>query len=340
VRAFHNICRHRGNKLVWTDFPREETSGSARQLVCKYHGWRYDLDGRCVFAQQEGEFFDLDKADYGLVPVHCDVFAGFVFVNLDREPSQSLREFLGPMVLGIEDYPFGEMTDRYSFRVECRANWKVFSDAFMEFYHAPVVHLGQHPSHLRAMIRDAGYEAPHYQIDGPHGLVTTAGTLHRSWEMPPENVKPADIATRSGLFGPWDATDLGELPAGVNPGGVAPWGLSSFQLFPNFAILIWEQGWYNTHQFWPTSHNTLVFEGNVYSVPAKNASERVGREMAAVAFKEYSLQDANTLEATQMGLESRVIERFPLNDQEVLVRNFHQAVRNRVDEYERKRAEG
>jgi len=340
IRAFHNICRHRGNKLVWTDFPREETSGSARQFVCKYHGWRYNLDGACVFAQQEGEFFDLDRADYALVSVHCEVFAGFIFVNLDREPSQSLREFLGPMLLGIEDYPFHRMTDRYAFRVECRANWKVFSDAFMEFYHAPVVHLGQHPRQLRPMINQAGYEAPHYQIDGPHGVVTTAGTLHRVWEMPPENVKPADIATRSGLFGPWAMTDLGEQPPGINPGGVHPWGLSSFQFFPNFAILIWEAGWYNTHQFWPTSHNTLVFEGNVYSVPAKNASERVGREMAAVAFKEYSLQDANTLEATQLGLEARVIDRFPLNDQEVLVRNFHQAVRNRVSEHERKQAKG
>ena len=45
VRGFHNICRHRGNKLVWNDYPREETSGTCRQFTCKYHGWRYDLDG-------------------------------------------------------------------------------------------------------------------------------------------------------------------------------------------------------------------------------------------------------------------------------------------------------
>ena len=63
VRAFHNICRHRGNKLVWNDFPQEETSGTARQFACKYHGWRYGLDGACTFVQQEGEFFDLDKAE-------------------------------------------------------------------------------------------------------------------------------------------------------------------------------------------------------------------------------------------------------------------------------------
>ena len=46
VRAFHNICRHRGNKLVWQDFPREETSGTCRQFTCKYHGWRYDARRR------------------------------------------------------------------------------------------------------------------------------------------------------------------------------------------------------------------------------------------------------------------------------------------------------
>lgn len=340
VRAFHNICRHRGNKLVWNEFPRDETSGTGRQFVCKYHGWRYGLDGACTFVQQKGEFFDLDQADYGLVPVHCDLFAGFIFVNFASEPSQSLREFLGPMILGMEGYPFDQMTDRYAFRTEVGANWKVFSDAFQEFYHAPWVHGTQHMPPVTALIRKDGYEAPHYQVESPHGLVTTAGSVHRLWEMPPELVKPSDRATRSGLFGPWEKTDLGPLPPGINPGGVNPWGLSSFQFFPNFAILIWEAGWYNTHQFWPTSYHSLVFEGNVYCMPAKTASERVGREAAAVTFKEYSLQDANTLEATQMSLEARVVDLWPLNDQEVLVRHFHKVVGDWVDEYQREHMKG
>ncbi|MEZ5168351.1 MAG: Rieske (2Fe-2S) protein [Acidimicrobiales bacterium] len=86
IRAFHNICRHRGNKLAWTDYPNREDKGTCRQFSCKYHGWRYNLDGELTFVQQEGEFFDLDKADYGLVPVHLDVWEGFVFVNLADEP--------------------------------------------------------------------------------------------------------------------------------------------------------------------------------------------------------------------------------------------------------------
>ena len=86
IRAFHNVCRHRGNKLVWSGTPREETCGAARQFVCKYHGWRYGLDGACRYVHQEREFFDLRKQELGLAAVHCDVWAGFIFVNLAPEP--------------------------------------------------------------------------------------------------------------------------------------------------------------------------------------------------------------------------------------------------------------
>ena len=86
------------------------------------------------------------------------------------------------------------------------------------------------------------------------------------------------------------------------------------------------QGWYLTYQYWPTSYGTHVFDGNVYFVPATNARERVAQEMAAVTFKEFALQDANTLEATQLMLESRAVDRFPLNDQEVLCRHLHKVV--------------
>ena len=63
IRCFYNMCRHRGNKLVWNDYPGEEVSGTCRQFTCKYHAWRYALDGELTFVQQEGEFFDLDKAE-------------------------------------------------------------------------------------------------------------------------------------------------------------------------------------------------------------------------------------------------------------------------------------
>jgi phenylpropionate dioxygenase-like ring-hydroxylating dioxygenase large terminal subunit len=333
VRAFHNICRHRGNKLVWSDYPGEETSGTCRQFTCKYHGWRYDLEGACTFVQQENEFFDLDKRDYGLVPVHCDVWEGFIFVNLARHPEQSLREFLGPMITSLEGYPFDQMTERWLYRSEVKANWKIYMDAFQEFYHAPVLHTAQNPAKFAIPWREAGFEAPYYGIDGPHRVVSTSGI--RAWELGDDMRKPIEGACRSGLFGPWDAPDLGvdALPPGVNPAGCDPWGLDSFQLFPNFTILIWGQGWYLTYHYWPTSYNSHVFEGTLYFVPAKTARERLAHELTAVSFKEFGLQDANTLEATQSALESRVVSRFPLNDQEVLCRHLHKATAEWVDDY-------
>ena len=336
IRAFHNICRHRGNKLAWTDDPKQDTHGVCRQFTCKYHGWRYNLDGALTFVQQEGEFFNLDKERYGLVPVHCEVWAGFIFVNFAPEPEQPLREFLGPMVTDLDGYPFEKQTARFGYSTTINANWKLYVDAFAEFYHAPVLHAKQSPEKYSAAARQAGFEAPHYQIDGPHRLVSTSGV--RFWEMDAELVKPMEILTRSGLFGPWDAIDLGEMPRGVNPAKCDPWGLDSFQLFPNFVILIWSQGWYLTYHYWPTSYNAHVFEGNVYFLPARNVRERIAQEMAAVTFKEFALQDSNTLEATQMMLETRYVDRFLLNDQEILCRHLHLAVRDWVSTYEGARA--
>jgi hypothetical protein len=82
-----------------------------------------------------------------------------------------------------------------------------------------------------------------------------------------------------------------------------------------------------------------VFEGDLYFVPARNARERLAREYAALTFKEYGLQDAGTLDGTQMGLEQGAFHEFPLNDQEVLVRHFHKMVGHWVQEYRRARPE-
>src|SRR5262249_3546047 len=279
----------------------------------------------------ESEFFDLDKSQYGLVPVHCDVWSGFIFVNVARHPEQSLHEFLGPMITALEGYPFAEMTSRFGYRTTVGANWKLFMDAFQEFYHPPVLHAKQSPEKYSVAAQQAGFEAPHYRIDGPHRLVSTGGV--RFWELDSDMVKPMETITRSGLFGPWEKPDLGSMPPGVNPAGCDPWGLDSFQLFPNFVILIWSQGWYLTYHYWPTSSNTHGVEGHAYFLPARSARERVAQEMAAVTFKEFALQDANTLEATQMSLESRAIDRFLLNDQEVLCRHLHKVVADWVDEH-------
>lgn len=341
LRAFHNLCRHRGNKLVWQDFPDEETDGTCRQFTCKYHGWRYGLDGGLTFVQQESEFFDLDKADYGLAAVQVDVWEGFIFVNLDPDNTTSAREYLGRLGAGIEGYPFGEMTEVYKYRADVRSNWKLFIDAFAEFYHAPVLHAKQAVADESRKLQGYGYEALAYDIDGPHSMVSSWGGM--SPPKDPSIVKPLERVLRSGLFGPWDKPDIGydfsALPPGLNPAKHRSWGIDSFVFFPNFMLLVWEPGWYLTYHYWPTAYNRHIFEGTLYFVPPRNATERLRQELAAVTFKEYALQDGNTLEATQRMIESGAVREFPLNDQEVLLRHLHRTARDHVADYERRRGE-
>jgi phenylpropionate dioxygenase-like ring-hydroxylating dioxygenase large terminal subunit len=333
IRAFHNICRHRGNKLVWNDYPARETAGTCRQFTCKYHAWRYGLDGELTFVQQESEFFGLDKSQFGLKAVRCEVWEGFIFVNLDPA-ALPLTDYLGELAKGIEGYPFHQMTEVFTYRAEIGSNWKLFIDAFAEFYHAPVLHQKQAVSGEADKLLGVGFEALHYDLNGPHSMISTWGGM-----APPKDpgmVKPIERVLRSGLFGPWDRPaieGLDPLPPGLNPARHRAWGIDSFVFFPNFMLLIWAPGWYLTYHYWPTAVDRHVFETSLYFVPARTARERLRQELAAVTFKEYALQDANTLEATQSMIASRAVTAFPLGDQEILLRHLHKAARDQVREH-------
>jgi hypothetical protein len=154
----------------------------------------------------------------------------------------------------------------------------------------------------------------------------------------PSMVKPIERVLRSGNFGAWDRPDipgLDPLPPGINPSRHKSWGLDSFVFFPNFMILIWKTNWVLTYHYWPTSYNTHIFEGACYFAPPKNGRERLAQEIAVVTFKEYGLQDGNTLEATQRMIESRTpVKSFPLNDQEIMIRHLHHQVEQYVRRFE------
>src|SRR6478735_5415610 len=240
IRAFYNVCRHRGNKLVWNDFPNVEVKGACRQFTCKYHGWRYDLEGALTFVQQQGEFFDLDLSEYGLVGVQTEIWEGFIFVNLDDTNTTTVAEYLGEIGAGIEGYPFGEMTEVYKYRSEIGANWKLFIDAFAEFYHAPVLHAKQATDEESRKLQGYGFEALDYRIEGLHGMVSSRGGMAPPKD--PRMVKPIENVLRSGLFGPWDRPEidgLDDLPESLNPARHPAWGVDTFVLFPNFMLLVW-----------------------------------------------------------------------------------------------------
>lgn len=132
LRAFYNVCRHRGGPLAIED-------GCGRVLKCGYHGWTYQLDGklRGVPHWNLVELFDRD--DYGLVPVRVSHWQGFLFVNLDAD-APPLEEILDAIAERISPIRLDEMEFHSRVDYEVNANWKVYVENYLEGYHVPIVH--------------------------------------------------------------------------------------------------------------------------------------------------------------------------------------------------------
>lgn len=138
VRGFVNACRHRGNRLC-------EHKGNSARFTCCYHNWTFSLDGSLLAAAHpdfEGslEEFVGTKDELGLIPVSVECFAGFIFLNPDRDAAP-LSAFLGPAKQVLAAYRMDEwVAVDVNVREELACNWKVVMDAFGEGYHVQGVH--------------------------------------------------------------------------------------------------------------------------------------------------------------------------------------------------------
>ena len=132
LRAFYNVCRHRGGPLATAD-------GCASALKCRYHGWTYQLDGRLrgVPAFDRTELFD--RKDFGLVPVRHAVWQDLIFVNLD-DAAPSLETTVAGIAERIAPIDLAALAfyRRVDYAVRC--NWKAYVDNYLEAYHVPHVH--------------------------------------------------------------------------------------------------------------------------------------------------------------------------------------------------------
>ena len=331
IRAFHNVCSHRGNKLVWDEHPQKESSGMCRQFACKYHGWRFDLQGEINYVHNAPEFFDLSVEALHLPEIECDVWAGFVFINLEKEPRQSLQEFLGPELMKLESYPFHKLTQKYVLESDIAANWKLYMDAFQELYHVPFVHgLMNNPAVPATGIDKVPFMVPAFGVFGKHRVYTSGGP-HANKKV--RAGRPVEDIFRGDFFGPFDPSDVGDRGDGINPMNVDPWGLDSWQVYPNLVVLTWLKNWVITYEYWPLTRNSHRFILTGYFVPPKNATERLAQEHSLCTTKEFVMMDANTLEATQLGIESGARTKFHLCDQEVAIRHLHHVVKADVEAY-------
>ena len=133
IRAFHNVCRHRGAPLVMAG------GGTTKRFTCPYHSWSYNLEGELVAVPEEFNFACLDRSERGLIPVRCENWRGFVFINLD-DNAGSLTDFLGAVVRETADFPLEKLRVQKSARLTMRCNWKAMYDNFLESYHVSTLH--------------------------------------------------------------------------------------------------------------------------------------------------------------------------------------------------------
>ena len=141
VRAHLNACRHRGAQLC-----TEESGQVKRTFRCPYHAWTYGLDGALVAAPNLAKMPDVDRVEYGLLPVHVREWLGYVWVCLADEPPSFEQDVIGAAVerLGsvaaIEHYGVDRLEVGRRITYDVKANWKLVIENFMECYHCSTIH--------------------------------------------------------------------------------------------------------------------------------------------------------------------------------------------------------
>jgi len=140
LRAFLNVCRHRGAQLCPVD------RGQTRTLQCRYHAWTYGLDGRLLRAPGLQNVADFDRDAFGLVPVALDTWEGLVWVSLAESPPPVAEQIEPQLAARLGDvgrlaaYRIGTLAVGPTVEDEVQANWKVVVENFMECYHCAPMH--------------------------------------------------------------------------------------------------------------------------------------------------------------------------------------------------------
>ncbi len=132
IRAYHNVCRHRGARLV--DGPH----ASVGNLVCRYHAWTYNLEGDLIFADHMGE--DFDKSCRGLKPVHLRSVAGLLFICLSDSPPADIEAMAAAMTPYLEQHDIPNTKIAHSVDLIEHGNWKVTMENNRECYHCGANH--------------------------------------------------------------------------------------------------------------------------------------------------------------------------------------------------------
>ncbi len=302
LNAFTNVCRHRGARLL--DGP----SGCAKKLVCPYHAWTYDLDGRLAGVPMR-ESYAIDASEHGLVPAELEMWRGFVFVRLETG-GPSVAMMMAPYEAEIAPYRFEDL--RAFGRVTLRSrtvNWKNIGDNYSDGLHIAVAH----PGLRRLMGNGYGVEASEHvdRMWGPILATPSANPSERAYQhfLPAVPHLPAD---RQRLW-------------------------TYFKLWPNLAFDIYPDQ-VDFMQWLPVSPTQTLIREIAYCLPDQRREMKAARYLNWRINREVNAEDTRLVQRVQDGMASASFTVGPLSEQEVALRNFCRKMRQTIPEARQHRA--
>src|SRR5919106_3748880 len=295
VRAFANVCRHRGSRLV------DGNGGCAKVLTCPSHAWSYARDGRLVGVPHRQEYPGLQTETLGLVPVALENWLGFLFVTL--EPGvPPVTEIMAPYEEEIEPYRFRELRALQQVRLRPRAlNWKTIADNYSDHLHIPV----GHPGLTRLFARN-------YRIEAQPHVDRMEGDL-----VEKESENPSERAYQRFL------PAVEHLP----PTHQRKW--LYYKLFPNVAFDIYPDQ-VDFMQFLPVSATETVIREISYALPDDRREMRAARYLNWRINRKGNAEDTELITRVQFGMQSASYEPGPLGTSEVCLRSFSKKLRKMI----------
>lgn len=352
VKAFHNVCPHRGNRLVYVD------SGSSSEFTCTYHGWKFNHEGAVIYAQDEDDFpkgSPCGKLSLSEIP--CEVYGGFVWYNMD-ENCFPLSGYLKEVMPWWNLHKLDEMKRVYYKVAEVPFNWKSLHDNFCESYHLPATH-PQISDYY-----DDDYKNTDFELyETGHNLMKMKGSLPSlrdsspfeisdklGWDMQAWGLDPNDFIGKAHKVR--EAMQKQKRKLGPKKGFEHFKNLPDawltdafhFNIFPGTSITILaDLGSFQRTEPHPTDPNKCIYEHWQFALKANDTDlvaspedmvpwEEVERR--EVIFGEETLsevadQDLERASGQQLGFQSRGFKGAYLSGQENRVQQFH----NFIDRY-------
>ena len=298
VRAFANVCRHRGARIL------DGHQGCAAKLVCPYHAWTYELDGRLSGVPNRSDYPGLDLREHGLVGFAVEVWRGFVFVAVERPPV-SVADMMAPYEEEVAPYRFEDMRALGRVTVRPRpANWKNISDNYSDGLHIPVAHPG-----LKRLFGASNYgvEASEWvdRLGGPLVADPRESVSERAYrELLPRVDYLPDDRQRTWFY---------------------------YKLWPNTAFDIYPDQM-DFMQFLPIGPTQTMIREIAYAIPDDRREMKAARYLNWRINRAVSAEDSGLVERMQAGMASSTFTRGPLGESEVCLRGFARRMRDALPE--------